>query len=104
MMSSITRIMTEQPAYYERFENSVETIQFCQRVMVASLILYDHVHLVGAFKKGSNIDVRATIKVLKQHQSSGQESFVNGLMNALRYTTKHLNDEDTPKNIKGLLA
>jgi len=103
MMSSICRIMTEQPEYYERF-SSAETVQFCQRVMVASLILYDHVHLVGAFKKGSAIDIRATIKVLKLHQGSGQESFVNGLMNALRYTTKHLNDEDTPKNIKALLA
>lgn len=102
MMSSICRIMTEQEGYYERF-TSAETIQFCQRVMVASLILYDHVHLVGAFKKGSAIDIRATIKVLKL-RNSGQESFVNGLMNALRYTTKHLNDDDTPKNIKALLA
>jgi hypothetical protein len=75
-------------------------------VMVASVILYDHVHLVGAFKKGSQIDIKATLKVLKLHQGEGAEgeSFTNGLMNALRYTTKHLNDEDTPKAIKALLA
>jgi hypothetical protein len=29
---------------------------------------------------------------------------VEGLLNALRYTTKHLNDEDTPKAVKQLLA
>lgn len=95
----------EQPAYYERFTEK-DTIQFCLRVMVASVILYDHVHLVGAFKKGSQIEIKATIKVLKFHQGEGAEgeSFTNGLMNALRYTTKHLNDEDTPKAIKALLA
>jgi len=104
MMSTICRIMAEQPAYYERFTQQTETVQFCQRVTVASLILYDHVHLVGAFKKGSQIDVKATIKVLKMHQAAGGETFTNGLMNALRYTTKHLNDDDTPKAIKALLG
>lgn len=105
MMSSICRIMAETPAYYERFTEA-DTLQFCQRVMVASVILYDHVHLVGAFKKGSQIEIKATIKVLKMHQGDNPEgeSFTNGLMNALRYTTKHLNDEDTPKAIKALLA
>jgi len=105
MMSTICRIMAETPAYYDRFTEK-DTIQFCQRVMVASVILYDHVHIIGAFKKGSQIDMKTTIKVLKMHQQEGPdgESFTNGLMNALRYTTKHLNDEDTPKQIKALLA
>jgi len=105
MMSTLCRIMAETPAYYERFTEK-DTIQFCQRVMVASVILYDHVHLHGAFKKGSQIDVKATLKVLKMHQPEGPEgeSFTNGLMNALRYTTKHLNDEDTPKQVKAMLA
>jgi hypothetical protein len=105
IIASVCRTMCEQPAYYERFTEK-DTIQFCLRVMVASVILYDHVHLVGAFKKGSQIDIKATLKVLKLHQGEGAEgeSFTNGLMNALRYTTKHLNDEDTPKAIKALLA
>ena len=30
---------------------------FCLRVMVGVIILYDHVHLLGAFCKASNIDV-----------------------------------------------
>lgn len=31
---------------------------FCMRVMVGVIILYDHVHPVGAFCKTSKIDVR----------------------------------------------
>lgn len=34
---------------------------FCMRVMVGVIILYDHVHPVGAFAKTSKIDVRAAI-------------------------------------------
>lgn len=30
---------------------------FCMRVMVGVIILYDHVHPVGAFAKTSKIDV-----------------------------------------------
>ena len=30
---------------------------FCLRVMVGVIILYDHVHPIGAFVKSSNIDV-----------------------------------------------
>ena len=35
-----------------------ETVMFCLRVMVGVIILYDHVHPVGAFAKSSPIDVR----------------------------------------------
>lgn len=34
---------------------------FCMRVMVGVIILYDHVHPVGAFAKTSKIDVSARI-------------------------------------------
>ncbi|XP_015768687.1 PREDICTED: protein FAM49B-like [Acropora digitifera] len=76
-----------------------ETYLFCLRVMVGLIILYDHVHPIGAFVKNSAIDIKASIKVLKD-QPQGS---VDGLLNALRYSTKHLNDETTPKNIKALL-
>ena len=39
-----------------RFE-SEHTKLFCLRVMVGVIILYDHVHPVGAFAKSSGIDV-----------------------------------------------
>ena len=34
-----------------------ETVMFCLRVMVGVIILYDHVHPIGAFAKSSPIDV-----------------------------------------------
>ena len=89
-----------QPDIYQRFEKP-ETTTFCQRVMVGTIILYDHVHLVGAFsKKNPSIDIRASIKALKMHANPHLEN----LLNALRFSTKHLNDDTTPKEIKKLLA
>lgn len=99
-MASVCRVMIETPEYSSRYTNS-GTILFCQRVMVGSIILYDHVHTVGAFsKKNPSIDIPKSIKALNMHPSP----HIEPLMNALRYTTKHLNDDDTPKNIKSLLA
>lgn len=97
-LANLCRVMIENPEFATRFQNQ-ETVLFCLRVMVGVIILYDHVHPVGAFAKNSNIDVKASIKVLKD-QPPGS---VDGLLNALRYTTKHLNDESTPKNIRALL-
>lgn len=69
--------------------------------MVGVIILYDHVHPTGAFAKANTqIDVRGSIKVLKEQPPT----VVEGLLNSLRYTTRHLNDETTPKNIKNMLA
>jgi hypothetical protein len=68
--------------------------------MVGVIILYDHVHPSGAFIKSSHIDIKGSIRVLKDQTPS----IVDGLLNALRYTTKHLNDENTPKQVKNLLA
>nr|XP_022314788.1 protein FAM49B-like isoform X1 [Crassostrea virginica]XP_022314790.1 protein FAM49B-like isoform X1 [Crassostrea virginica]XP_022314909.1 protein FAM49B-like isoform X1 [Crassostrea virginica]XP_022314911.1 protein FAM49B-like isoform X1 [Crassostrea virginica] len=98
-MANICRVMIETPEYVARFQNS-ETKLFCLRVMVGVIILYDHVHPVGAFAKSSNIDIKSCIKVLKE-QEPGR---VEGLLNALRYTTKTLNEETTPKAIKAMLA
>jgi len=39
-----------------------ETVMFCLRVMVGVIILYDHVHPIGAFAKSSPIDVSTTLK------------------------------------------
>ncbi|ELT88316.1 hypothetical protein CAPTEDRAFT_148019 [Capitella teleta] len=98
-MASICRVMIENPNYRSKFQNE-ETIMFCLRVMVGVIILFDHVHPVGAFSRGSNIDMKSTIRVLKDQTPAK----VEGLLNALRYTTKHLNDESTPRTTKSLLA
>lgn len=98
-MANICREMTENPNYCSRFKNE-ETKWFCLRVMVGVIILYDHVHPVGAFAKNSGIDVKRCLKLLKDQDSEKVEV----LLNAIRYTTLHLNDESTPRSIKCMLA
>ncbi len=46
--------------YLARFE-SKDTSLFCLQVMVGVIILYDHIHPMGAFAKKSAIDVSITI-------------------------------------------
>mmetsp|Transcript_7644 Transcript_7644/g.12215 ORF Transcript_7644/g.12215 Transcript_7644/m.12215 type:complete len:318 (-) Transcript_7644:122-1075(-) len=77
-----------------------ETIKmFCLRCMTGSIILYDHLHTLGAFNKKSPIRIKPCILTLKQSPGGTTD----GLLNALRFTTVHLNDPDTPANIKHLL-
>ena len=47
--------------YSSRFELE-DTILFCLRVMVGVIILYDHIHPVGAFAKTTNIDVSVCVR------------------------------------------
>lgn len=98
-LANLCRTMIENPNFSSKVANE-ETHLFCLRVMVGLIILYDHVHPVGAFAKTSNIDIKASIKVLKDQP----QGTVDGLLNALRYSTKHLNDETTPKTIRSLLV
>lgn len=77
-----------------------ETHLLVLRVMVGLVILYDHVHPDGAFVRGSHVDVKGCVKLLQAQPAIKAEP----LLNALRYTTKHLNEEATPKNIRNLLA
>ncbi|KAL2085618.1 hypothetical protein ACEWY4_018938 [Coilia grayii] len=97
-MASVCKVMLETPEYRSRF-TSEDTVSFCLRVMVGVIILYDYVHPVGAFAKSSKIDMKGCIKVLRDQPPNS----VEGLLNALRYTTKHLNDESTNKAIKAML-
>jgi thiaminase len=68
--------------------------------MVTCIILYDHVHAKGSFSKNSDVNVKNHIKLIQTYGGDHTES----LLNALRYTTKHLNDESTPKAVKQLLG
>lgn len=76
------------------------TQMFCLRAMVGSIILYDHVHPQGAFHKKSPIRIHDCITTLKQYSTSTND----GLLNAIRFTTIHLSDSDTPSSIKKLLV
>jgi len=75
------------------------TNMFCLRAMTGSIILFDHLHSTGAFAKKSQINIKGCINVLKTYTTSPTD----GLLNALRFTTIHLNDPDTPASIKQLL-
>ncbi|KAJ3043808.1 Protein fam49a [Rhizophlyctis rosea] len=75
-------------------------IDYCLRVMVVCIILYDHVDPVGAFAKTSKLNIRASVRVIQTNGGSGS----NTLLNTLRYSNLHLNDESTPKAIKQMLA
>uniref|UniRef100_A0A673VHK6 CYRIA/CYRIB Rac1 binding domain-containing protein n=1 Tax=Suricata suricatta TaxID=37032 RepID=A0A673VHK6_SURSU len=97
-MASGCRVLLETPEYRSGFTNE-ETVSFCLRVMVGVIIFYDHVHPEGAFAKTSKIDMKGCIKVLKEQPPNS----VEGPLNALSYTRKHLNDETTSKQIRSTL-
>jgi len=73
---------------------------FCLRAMTGAVILFDHLHNLGAFSKKSPINIKGCITVLK---NTNQPGSTDGLLNALRFTTIHLNDPETPGAIKQLL-
>lgn len=93
--ANITKTMIEKNEF--RSKLSTESIQLCERVMTAAIILYDHVHPNGAFEKKSAIDVKGAIKLLLSPDEN------NAMLNALRYTTKTINSDSTQKQIKQLL-
>lgn len=87
--------MLENASTGSKFESPEEMIQYMMRVMTGLIIIYDHVHAGGAFQKKSEVDIKAAVAVLKNHNATV-------LLDALRYSTKHLHD--APPKIKSLLA
>eukprot|EP00731_Ephydatia_muelleri_P031539 Em0023g46a len=84
-MASVCRVINENPTYASRFQ-SQDTILFCLRVMVGAMILYDHVHPVGAFAKKAGIDMKASIKVIKENANAeSAESLLNALRMAVAF-------------------
>eukprot|EP00164_Ancoracysta_twista_P001100 GFYU01001437.1.p1 GENE.GFYU01001437.1~~GFYU01001437.1.p1 ORF type:complete len:315 (-),score=84.95 GFYU01001437.1:252-1196(-) len=78
--------------------SSEQTNMFCLRAMTGAIILYDHVDASGAFHKNSPIKIQKCCTLLKKHTPSPVS-----LLNALRYSTSHLNDDSTPSSIKNIL-
>ena len=73
------------------------------RVMTGSIILFDHIDEKGAFHKHSQIQIKKCISILKNFSFNDKEMVNDSLLNALRFTTIHLNDPLTPSKIKLLL-
>jgi len=67
--------------------------------MTGCIILVDHLHSEGAFHKKSPIRIRTCITKLKNVTQS-----TDFLLNSLRFTTLHLNDDQTMPQITKLLA
>ena len=76
---------------------SLEFVHIKYQVMTGAIILYDHVNPTGAFDKTTQIDVKGAIKLLQRSNTN------DAMLNALRYTTKTINNESTQKSIKALL-
>lgn len=77
-----------------------KTNMFCLRCMTGAIILFDHLHPAGAFAKKSPINIKGCITVLKGYDKAPTD----GLLNALRFTTIHLNDAETPNSLKQMLS
>uniref|UniRef100_A0A1I7YH04 CYRIA-B_Rac1-bd domain-containing protein n=1 Tax=Steinernema glaseri TaxID=37863 RepID=A0A1I7YH04_9BILA len=89
----------------EREENwkrlSEKTRLFWLRVMVGAIILFDHIDDGGAFRADSPIGMKSIVELIR---ADAPEAERENLLNALRYTTKHLNDTITPKSIRSLFV
>eukprot|EP01120_Amphizonella_sp_Union-15-10_P006260 TRINITY_DN1977_c0_g1_i4.p1 TRINITY_DN1977_c0_g1~~TRINITY_DN1977_c0_g1_i4.p1 ORF type:complete len:316 (-),score=45.07 TRINITY_DN1977_c0_g1_i4:47-994(-) len=94
LMANICQDMVDKNKF-----TSAQTNMFCLRAMTGCIILVDHIHNLGAFHRKSPINIKGCITVLKN-----LADHTTGLLNALRFTTIHLNDPDTPTSIKQLLA
>ncbi|KAI9320405.1 hypothetical protein BX666DRAFT_1875076 [Dichotomocladium elegans] len=77
---------------------------FCLKVMVVSIILYDHIDPSGVFSKNSPINIKNSVKMIQTATTMiPDESSTSNLLSALRYNSKHLNDDTTPKGVKNLV-
>jgi len=77
-----------------------EIIMLCLRTVTGCIILYDHVHPKGAFNKKSPIMIKNAVTTIKNFKDENTDTMVN----AVRFNTVHLNDDDTPAPIKAALA
>jgi len=95
VFSNVCLDMVEKQKFQDRDLNL-----FCLRAMTASIILVDHISEEGVFCKKTPINIKQAIAILKLKVDELQTL---GLINSLKYTTKHLNDEDTPVAILNLI-
>ncbi|ORZ10207.1 hypothetical protein BCR42DRAFT_494694 [Absidia repens] len=73
-----------------------EVSAFCLKVMVVTIILYDHIDPNGI---KNSVKMIQTINML----DIPTDSSASNLMSALRYNSKHLNDDKTPKGVRNMV-
>jgi len=80
-------------------ENDNALLLLC--TMAGCIILVDHLDNNGAFYSKSKIKIKTGVQKLIDYQ---EHRDVNFLINSLRFTTLHLNDEQTLPQVKKLLC
>lgn len=75
--------MLERKDFCEKI--SPDTRNFVLRVMVGSLILFDHIDSEGAFARHSNIDLRSIVELIK---ANGNEQQVRLFYNISRISKR----------------
>ncbi|ORZ13994.1 hypothetical protein BCR42DRAFT_452582 [Absidia repens] len=82
-----------------------EVSAFCLKVMVVTIILYDHIDPNGVFTKQSPINIKNSVKMIQTINTLDipTDSSASNLMSALRYNSKHLNDDKTPKGVRNMV-
>jgi len=71
----------------KRFIATPATTLFVARCMTGSIVLYDHVDLLGVFGNKSPVQLRGCVSLLKK-----DFPLETGLLNAIHYSTKHFKD------------
>eukprot|EP00162_Nutomonas_longa_P013521 comp21603_c0_seq4/m.47569 comp21603_c0_seq4/g.47569 ORF comp21603_c0_seq4/g.47569 comp21603_c0_seq4/m.47569 type:complete len:305 (-) comp21603_c0_seq4:197-1111(-) len=97
-MSNVCYSMVENHKF-----NAEATNEYCLRVCVMSLIIYDNIYALGAFHKKSPIWIKKIASLLINAEGNKKEKY-EFLLNSIRYSTVNLNKEETPQSIKDLLA
>jgi uncharacterized protein (DUF2141 family) len=80
----------------DRFKGDDATHAFCLRAAAGAIVLFDLVDSAGgAFRKKSPINIKRCCEIL-----TASPLDVKAAVNAVRYSTKHFEDEETPEAIK----
>ena len=72
------------------------------RILVATVVVYDHLNTGGAFCKKSGIDIKRSIKII--HNLATIPDQRETLLNTLRFSSLNLRDDEVPNDVKTLLA
>jgi len=96
-MATVCQKMLDNQELRSKMKN-ITTEPFIVRVVVGLVILYDHVDPKGVFVKSSKVDVKGIVKLICEFPDCDK------LLDAIRYTTVHLNDECTPKDVKKIVV
>jgi len=94
LFANVCLNMVEKDRFPEK-----DTNVYCLRAMTSAIILCDHLAENGVFCRRSPINIKNAVVLLKSKENVFETT---GLINSLKYTSKHLKDEETPESIKDL--